>query len=246
MRMPGQHIPLSGISSGASNEVETLTVTAVSDNLALLANPAVTYSSPGSSGALDFAPLPNAHGTANITVTVNDGGTSNNSVVRIFTVTVVGPPRITGQPQGQTVTNGGTASFSVTTSGTLPIFFQWKRDGTDLVGRTNATLTLTNVQASEAGSYSVMATNPAGQAVSGAAVLRVLMTPRITAISQASSAAQISFSTQAGLSYTVEFKNAPDSPGWNPLAPVVGTGVDMTVTDPAATAASRIYRVRVE
>jgi hypothetical protein len=159
---------------------------------------------------------------------------------------VTQPPVITGQPQTQTVTNGGTTVFNVSVGGTLPIFFQWRRNGIDLPGRTNATISLTNVQAAEAGSYSVVATNPAGQAVSAPALLRVLVSPTITAIAQASPAAQISFSTVAGLSYTVEFKNAPESPGWNPLGPVAGTGGVMTVVDPAATVPSRIYRVRVE
>ena len=34
----------------------------------------------------------NATGTATITVTVNDGGASNNIVTRTFTVTVIAPP----------------------------------------------------------------------------------------------------------------------------------------------------------
>jgi hypothetical protein len=97
-----------------------------------------------------------------------------------------------------------------------------------------------------------MATNPAGQALSVPAVLRVLVSPTITAIRQASPAAQISFSTEAGLSYIVEFKNASEPlsgtnlPGWNPLGPVVGTGGVIVVVDPAATVPGRIYRVRVE
>ena len=57
---------------------------------------------------------------------------------------------------------------------------------------------------------------------------------------------EISFSTEAGLSYTVEFKNSPDAPAWTALAPVAGTGGVVVVTDAAATASSRIYRVRVE
>src|SRR6185295_6266617 len=39
------------------------------------------------SGSLAFAPMPNANGTATITVTVNDGGAQNNRSTRSCTVT---------------------------------------------------------------------------------------------------------------------------------------------------------------
>ena len=83
-----QTINLSGISSGASNEVQTLTITATSANPALIPNPTGTYTSPNATGTLTFAPTANAFGSTTITVTVNDGGASNNIVSRAFTVTV--------------------------------------------------------------------------------------------------------------------------------------------------------------
>jgi hypothetical protein len=83
-----QTVSLSGISSGATNENQTLTVTATSTNTALIPNPTVSYSSPNSTGSLTFAPVTYGFGTSAITVTVNDGGTSNNIVSRSFLVTV--------------------------------------------------------------------------------------------------------------------------------------------------------------
>ena len=83
-----QSIALNGISSGASNEHQTLTVTASSSNLNLIPNPAVTYTSPNTTGSITFTPVAKAFGTAIISVTVNDGGASNNIITRTFTVTV--------------------------------------------------------------------------------------------------------------------------------------------------------------
>ena len=83
-----QTVNLSGITSGASNEVQTLTVTASSSNTGLIPTPTVTYTSPNTTGTLTFTPVASAYGTANISVTVNDGGLSNNIVTRSFTVTV--------------------------------------------------------------------------------------------------------------------------------------------------------------
>jgi hypothetical protein len=83
-----QTVNLSGISSGATNENQTLTVTASSANTSLIPNPTVSYTSPSTTGNITFTPAAFASGTANITVTVNDGGASNNIVTRTFTVTV--------------------------------------------------------------------------------------------------------------------------------------------------------------
>jgi hypothetical protein len=77
---PQQTINLSGISAGAG-ETESLTVTATSDDTALIPNPTVNYASPNATGTLSYMPVAGAQGTATITVTVHDdGGTANGGV----------------------------------------------------------------------------------------------------------------------------------------------------------------------
>lgn len=83
-----QTINLSGISSGAANESQALTVSAISSNPSLIPNPTVTYTSPSATGSLSFTPLPGANGNATVTVTVNDGQATNNTFARTFNVTV--------------------------------------------------------------------------------------------------------------------------------------------------------------
>ena len=83
-----QTVTLSGISSGAANENQTLTVTASSSNPALVPAPAVTYTSPNSTGSLRFTPVSFGFGSATTTVSVNDCWSSNNILARTFTVTV--------------------------------------------------------------------------------------------------------------------------------------------------------------
>jgi len=87
-----QKVDLSGITSGAANEKQKLKITAVSDNPGLIPNPKISYASPHTTGLLTFTPVVNTTGTAAITVTVNDGGASNNIVTQTFTVTVIAPP----------------------------------------------------------------------------------------------------------------------------------------------------------
>lgn len=81
-----QNVALTGIGAGSGQGV---TVTAVSGNPALIADPAVNYASPDAAGTLTFAPATNMTGTAVITVTVNNGEAQSNLVTQSFTVTVV-------------------------------------------------------------------------------------------------------------------------------------------------------------
>jgi hypothetical protein len=90
-------------------------------------------------------------------------------------------PSIYSQPTNQTAIAGSTVNLSVGASGTLPLMYQWTMGETNLPGATNAVLTLTNVQMSQAGTYSVMVTNAYGSATSSNATLTVNFPPaRIT------------------------------------------------------------------
>lgn len=71
-------------------------------------------------------------------------------------------PTILVQPIPATVAAGGTASFSVSPGGPGPFSFQWRKNGTVLSGATSSFCTLANVQAADAGQYSVTVSNPCG------------------------------------------------------------------------------------
>jgi YVTN family beta-propeller protein len=88
-------------------------------------------------------------------------------------IDIPGAPAISTQPATQSVAVGGTATFTVTASGGT-LTYQWKLNGTALLGATSATLTLTNVQLANAGSYTVDVTNSSGTTTSAAAVLTVV------------------------------------------------------------------------
>jgi hypothetical protein len=83
-----QTITLSGISAGPANEIQALTISAVSSNPALIPNPTVNYTTPGSIGSIRFRPSATGTGTALVSVVVNDGEANNNIVERVFKVTV--------------------------------------------------------------------------------------------------------------------------------------------------------------
>lgn len=89
-------------------------------------------------------------------------------------VAAIQPPRITVQPQSQLVGGGSNAVFSASADGGLPLAYQWRRNGSPLPAATNALLTLTNVQAADAGIYDLVVSNPHGATTSAVATLRVL------------------------------------------------------------------------
>jgi hypothetical protein len=117
-----------------------------------------------------------------IITNVADGVVTSSSA----TLTV-NDPLITSQPASCTNLAGTTATFSVSAAGTTPLGYQWVSNGTNYLADTNnvsgaksTTLTLTNVAQSDAASYSVIVTNPAGSVSSSAAMLTVLAPPAIT------------------------------------------------------------------
>lgn len=84
-----QTVNLTGISAGPSEGTQSVTVTATSSNLALIANPTVDFTG-GSTGSIRFTPIANMNGSATITVRVEDtGGTPGvDFIERTFVVTV--------------------------------------------------------------------------------------------------------------------------------------------------------------
>jgi hypothetical protein len=100
---------------------------------------------------------------------------------RIVSVTVTNcVPVITSQPAAQTVIEGDSAVFNVSACGSAPLTYQWSCNGTNIAGATASSLLETNVQPSEAGSYSVVVSNSFGAVTSSNAILTVIAPPSIT------------------------------------------------------------------
>ena len=80
------------------------------------------------------------------------------------------PPEITQPPINRIVIQGSNAVFTVAATGTEPLEYQWQHNGKNLAdddggqidGATNDTLTISEVNTNDAGSYSVIVSNVAG------------------------------------------------------------------------------------
>ena len=98
----------------------------------------------------------------------------------VATLSVVSPPVIVRQPTGTNVIVGQSAAFAVEAIGSAPLRYQWRLDGVNISGATNAALTLNNVQLTAAGAYTVRITNIIGSAISEVAVLAVAVPPSVS------------------------------------------------------------------
>lgn len=82
-------------------------------------------------------------------------------------------PTFTTQPTGGSVPAGNSLSLNSSAIGTAPLFYQWKFNGSDIPGATNATLKYMSVQSDASGTYGVVVSNNFGSAVSSNAVVVV-------------------------------------------------------------------------
>ena len=102
-------------------------------------------------------------------------------------VTVNVAPLITSSPTSQTVATSNSVTFNAAATGTGPLIWQWRKNGTNLTnsatttGATTPTLTLLNVRTNDTGNYAAFVTNIFGKATSEIATLTVLARPAITA-----------------------------------------------------------------
>jgi pectate lyase len=122
---------------------------------------------------------PAAAGSYSVLV-ANLVGSTNSAFAMLSVNTNPVAPFFTTQPASETVLAGGSASFNAAADGTPVILYQWNKDGAPVLGATSPTLTLTGVQDSDAGSYTLIASNGVGGTTSSVAVLTV--TPAIPVV----------------------------------------------------------------
>ena len=93
---------------------------------------------------------------------------------------------ISSQPVSVTALQGTSASFTVTASGATS--YQWQKNSVNIPLATTATLTLKNVQSTDATNYRVIVYNPAGNLTSNTATLTVLPDSDLDGLSDAAEA----------------------------------------------------------
>ncbi len=118
---------------------------------------------------------------ATITVEPGQAGSEpiDSGIPVLSGLQIVSPPSpiILGQPTGQTGVALANVSFTVESVAPAPLSYQWRFDGADIAAATESEFTVNKVQATNAGSYSVVVSNIYGTATSAVAILDVVAPP---------------------------------------------------------------------
>ena len=96
--------------------------------------------------------------------------------VGLYSLSVLSPPFVNAPSPANLVEGlGNTATFTVAPAGVGPFTYQWRHNGVNLAGQTNATLALPNIQLASAGSYSAVVGYVGGSVTSSPASLVVFI-----------------------------------------------------------------------
>lgn len=156
------------------------------------------------------------------------------------------PPSLSGQPQSQSLWRGQDAEFLVSAGGTEPLGFQWRFNGTNILGATEDQFTRFNAQTNHSGNYSVVVTNIAGSVVSSNALLTVTLPPppEFQSISLLpDQRAQLSLLGVTNLPFTLEASS--NFANWFEITSGVAPELPaVLVDDSASNAPVRFYRAR--
>lgn len=182
---------------------------------------------------LQIQTLPVQQGTYYMELSVLDlfdnESTLGGLSVNVGGPTFAQPPRITAQPQSQSVAAGNRATFTVAATGDGPLNYQWRLAGENIHGATQPTLELVNVSEADAGLYTVLVSGPGGSVASVEARLTITgggqtrPSLEVTGLN-AQGHFGLKFNGTAGVTYIVE--SSEDLKSWTEVhrgAPVNGT-----------------------
>ena len=104
----------------------------------------------------------------------NSAGTATSQAAKLTVSAAPAPPSITTQPADQSIRSGQSATFSVVATGSAPLTYQWRKNGTAIAGATAATYTTPAGTSADNGAlFSVVVSNSLGSASSNNAKLTV-------------------------------------------------------------------------
>ncbi|MBI4663004.1 MAG: immunoglobulin domain-containing protein [Verrucomicrobia bacterium] len=253
--IPSQTVPqntptpsISFIVGDVETQPNSLVVSGTSNDQRLVPNSSISIGGSGANRTVIVTPASNQTGTVVITIAVRDedGGQVDSS----FLLNVNAPasaPRITTHPASQTVKSGADVTFSVAATGTEPLQYRWRFNGTDIVGATNASLTIRNAQPSNAGIYSVVVSNAAGIAISREATLVVEAQRIIESVTVSLNSIVLRLRGPAGGSIVIETTASLSPPlSWSTVVTLQNQSGSVQFSAPLdSRLQSRFYRARL-
>jgi hypothetical protein len=186
-------------------------------------------------------------GTNGFVSALNNTGESNRVVVadavRFIPST---PPRIASGPQPQTARAGTSATFTVWAYGTPPFTYFWQLNGATVASGPSSALTLSQIQPSMAGSYSVLVSNVMGTVTSAGATLTVTPPGQPSLLSNSLNVnRQMQFTLAGDSGVTFSIETSTDLRTWTVLTNMLNLTGNIQFTDPnPADGLARFYRAK--
>ena len=189
--------------------------------------------SPGNSFTFTASFAPTATGNASGSVSVASAQLSSPLTIQMTGTGAAVAPAITSQPSSQSVLIGQTATFSVTASGTAPLSYQWRKNGTAISGATSSSYTTPAETTSDNGAlFTVAVSNSAGTATSNGAVLTVNPAPVAPSITTQPSSQTITAGQTATFSVAAT-GTTPLSYRWQKNGAAISSATLSSYTTPA-------------
>ena len=169
-------------------------------------------------------------------VVSNSAGSATSSDARLTLTNIAVQPAISKQPENQSVITGGSASFSVSATGTSPFSYQWKKNGIDISGANTSTYTTpVTSNADNDAVFMVTVSNSAGTVTSNQAKLTITATAMAPSITSQPTAQTVNEGQTA--SFSVSASGTSRSYQWKKNGAEIPGATSSTYTTPATSIA---------
>jgi uncharacterized delta-60 repeat protein len=155
------------------------------------------------------------------------------------------PPHIIVQPQNTNAPFGDPLTLNVGADGTIPLGYQWRRNGINLRGQRDSTLTFGSATFDLAGNYTVVVTNLGGSVTSQVAVVSISPSALTILGHKDGSNFTVQAQTYIGKNYTLEAKTNLVLPNWSTVVVLPGNNNIRSFTD-TNSAPAKFFRIRID